>query len=262
MREIPGGVRVEHVLTVGLGGRLGQFSDPLIRMYFTQAFADTLTEHARTEFPLLAAGAGAPPQARRLPMRWLWRCTCESTQGQVQAARFLALTEIEYATVVADRPDFVDDNPVLAGHFARSIAPLIAAYRVLERTGDPDPLGALRMMSDARLGILARVAGVFARLPVPWSVFTRLVDKVMASGFPSAGWDISWVEKSDDRLVFDIHGCFYLRAFEHYGVPELTALACHGDDILYQRLPGARFVRTGTLGRGDPACDFRFERLR
>jgi hypothetical protein len=185
-----------------------------------------------------------------------------SIQGPVRAERLLALVEIEYATVMADRPVFVDGTPVLAGHFQRSIAPLIAAYRVLKLLGDPDPLGEVTRISDARLGILARVVGVFARLPLPWSVFSRLVEKVMASGFPPAGWDLSWVEKSDDRMGFDVHGCFYLRAFEHYGVPELTALACHGDDILYERLPGARFVRTGTLGRGNAACDFRFERLR
>ena len=43
-----------HTLTVGFN-RLGKVLDPLIRIYLSEDFCAELDEHARTEFPLLAA---------------------------------------------------------------------------------------------------------------------------------------------------------------------------------------------------------------
>ncbi len=48
------GVQVEHVLRLGWPGAVGHLTDPLLRLWFTAAFADALTAHATTEFPLLA----------------------------------------------------------------------------------------------------------------------------------------------------------------------------------------------------------------
>ncbi len=54
LSTIPGGTRVEHELRLGWSRPLGRVTDPVIRLYFTPAFADALTLHAPTEFPLLA----------------------------------------------------------------------------------------------------------------------------------------------------------------------------------------------------------------
>lgn len=256
------GVRIDHVVRIGFPGVLGRLTDPLVRLYVTDGFADALTQHALTEFPLLAAGAPVPPASQAVPMRRLWERAASSTLQGLAAAELLALMEVEYAAVLRDRPDFVDDSPVLAGHFERVIGPLIAAYKALLVMGVPDPEEYLRRLNDARWSPMAGAVGLVSRLPVPWPVLSRLIRNVMATGFPPVGWEISWVEVSDARVAFDIHGCFYHRVFLHYGLPQLTAQACRGDDVLYARLPGARFVRHGTIGRGDPVCDFRFERGR
>lgn len=58
------------------------------------------------------------------------------------------------------------------------------------------------------------------------------------------------------------HGtnCFYLNVLTNYGARELTAHFCHGDDYMFGRIPAIAWKRTMTLGRGDPVCNFRFER--
>lgn len=91
---------------------------------------------------------------------------------------------------------------------------------------------------------------------------SRLITRVTTAGVPEPGWRTTWLERSDERVAFEITECLYLRTFRHFGAPELAPLACRGDDILYARLPGARFVRHGTLARGDAVCDFAFERVR
>ncbi len=49
----PEGLRLTHTLSIGFDGS-GKLLDPLLRLYFTDAFARTLDEHARAEFPMLA----------------------------------------------------------------------------------------------------------------------------------------------------------------------------------------------------------------
>ena len=48
----PGCVRVVHTLKIGLDG-LGRIFDPILRLYFSDAFIIALDEHAKKEFSLL-----------------------------------------------------------------------------------------------------------------------------------------------------------------------------------------------------------------
>lgn len=56
-----GGVAVRHTIRAGFGG-IGRVLDPLLRFYFSPAFAAAMDDHVRTEFPMLAdrLGAGSP----------------------------------------------------------------------------------------------------------------------------------------------------------------------------------------------------------
>jgi len=75
------------------------------------------------------------------------------------------------------------------------------------------------------------------------------------------GWDIELVENSQCSFAFNVHRCFYLDVLTAYGAPELTALYCRLDDLLYATWsPSIRWERTKTLGRGDDCCDFRYSR--
>ena len=50
--------------------------------------------------------------------------------------------------------------------------------------------------------------------------------------------------------------------FRRYGVPELTAIFCESDDVMYGNIPHARWGRTKTIGRGAQVCNFSFYNLR
>ncbi len=254
---IPGGTRVEHVLRIGYDGIAGRLTDPLIRLYFTDAFADALTVHAMTEFPLLAPGASPPDRVRPLPRRRSWRKAFASIHGRTASRGLLTDLELHYAQVVADRPDFISSY---RGRFELSLAPLLAAHRVFAAREDPDPVRRVAELNEVRLAPFARTLAVLARLPVPWPLLRRSIDAAVRTISPEPGWSYEWREASDRRLAFDVRSCLYLRTFTYYGVPELTTVGCAGDDQLFARLPGARFVRMGTLGRGADRCDFCFER--
>jgi hypothetical protein len=47
-----GGVALRHTITAGYQG-IGRALDPLLRLWFTPAFATAMDEHVRREFPLL-----------------------------------------------------------------------------------------------------------------------------------------------------------------------------------------------------------------
>ena len=41
-------------------------------------------------------------------------------------------------------------------------------------------------------------------------------------------------------------------------MPELTAIFCESDDVMYGHIPNARWGRTKTIGRGADVCNFSF----
>lgn len=262
LHETAGGTRVDHILRLGWEGRAGRAADALLRRWFTPAFADALTVHATTEFPLLAPGASKPGARRPLPFRRSWERAAVSRLGPARAADLLTRMELTYARLLDDRPPFVPaTGNAAAFRFERSIAPMAALYRTLRETGDPDPLETTMRVTEARWTRMARPLWALGRLPVPWPVLARLIRTVEQAGFSEPGWRTRWVEHSNRRLAFEISECLYLRVFRLFGIPELAPLACHGDDILNAHLPGVRFVRHGTLARGDAVCDFAFERV-
>lgn len=52
LTDLDGGVQIAHTVEAGLRGA-GRFLDPLLRLFFSRAFAEALDHHVRTEFPLL-----------------------------------------------------------------------------------------------------------------------------------------------------------------------------------------------------------------
>ena len=71
-----------------------------------------------------------------------------------------------------------------------------------------------------------------------------------------AGFEATIGIASSDHVHFDIMDCPYRRHTAELGVPEICNLFCTNDDIIYGDLPGVRFTRAGTLGRGADVCDF------
>lgn len=168
LNETAGGTRVEHTLRLGWEGRAGRLTDPLVRRWFSPAFADALTVHASTEFPLFARGAPRPGPRRPLPFRRSWERAAGSELGGTEASDLLTHLELQYAELLDRRPEFVPATGPLAFHFERSIAPMLAAYRALQVAGHRDPLGTVGRLAEHRWRRVARAPRAMARLPIPW----------------------------------------------------------------------------------------------
>jgi hypothetical protein len=95
-------------------------------------------------------------------------------------------------------------------------------------------------------------------LPEPFATLRMGNRLVLKMSYPPEGWAVEWVEDSDQCIAYDIHECFYLNLLTAYGVPELTARFCRGDDVQFCSIPGVAWQRTKALGRGDDCCNFRF----
>ena len=61
-------------------------------------------------------------------------------------------------------------------------------------------------------------------------------------------------------LIFGVHRCFYVDVLGRFGAPELTRLFCDMDDVVFENIPGVRWERKNTIGRGGEFCDFRYYR--
>jgi len=73
------------------------------------------------------------------------------------------------------------------------------------------------------------------------------------------------VEDGPDAIQYDVTSCALLDLARLSGYPEAARHLCLADDLYFPdecRKIGLRFIRTGTLARGDSCCDFRFENVR
>jgi L-2-amino-thiazoline-4-carboxylic acid hydrolase len=72
---------------------------------------------------------------------------------------------------------------------------------------------------------------------------------VIQRDFSPPAFGVRWIEDSGLRVQFDMTRCYYLGTLTTLGIPELTGLYCHGDEVMYGGLNHLRFVRAGTLAQ-------------
>ena len=143
-------------------------------------------------------------------------------------------------------------------HVEDFIMPTCAVYQEMAEVMDKDEALAL-LMDFARSNALVN-RRFFERLvsaPGGKSLFLRGFAALQPRAFgQNAGFSVQSISHDGSHVHFDITGCPYQRVTAELGVPELCNLFCTNDDIIYGDLPGMRFSRSGTLGRGDEVCDF------
>jgi hypothetical protein len=193
----------------------------------------------------------------------IWRRELEQTHGKIDAAIIAAHVQTRYEELYAHRPRFA--SSALRLHLEQYILPGLALYQVL-RLGKRDRQAALneveRLFEASSNSWRKQALKLMRYLPDSFLVFSRLVTAVTKLLFPPEGWDIEMVEVSDSRYAFNIHSCFYLKLLTAYEAPELTAVFCRNDDLLYEALPsGIAWERKGTIAKGDPMCDFCWRRV-
>lgn len=74
------------------------------------------------------------------------------------------------------------------------------------------------------------------------------------------GWDVEFPKCGRGLFTMITHRCIYRDIFGKYGMPEMTAIFCQVDDILYSALPRAEFIYTQQIGRGGSMCDYTFKK--
>ena len=101
------------------------------------------------------------------------------------------------------------------------------------------------------------------RVPGVPGLFVKMWDPLTRKLFGEKnGFQNVFYPKQKDEFRMDIISCPYVRYFKELGCPELTKIYCTCDDKVYGRLPGLRFQRNETIGRGGERCDFCIRRIR
>lgn len=199
---------------------------------------------------------------REMPYAGLWRHELTKSLGPSRAASFLAALEVRYQALYRDRVRY--DQRALRVHLEENILPGLALYQTLraEGYGEQEALQMTERLLAADLVRMRRPLEVLGRLPFFFSLLRALTPRFLGRNFPPQGWQVEWPDEGHRVVAFDMRSCFYLDALTEYGAPELTAVYCHLDDLIYEGVsPHVLWERTGTLARGDECCDFRFRRV-
>lgn len=154
------------------------------------------------------------------------------------------------------------ENLHLRVHLYQRILPGLALYRALaELHGGNKPAAYEALEGPFRAwaqSSYSRMMQVLSILPAAPALF-RLGFGMRMEEFPEEGWKITWRERSNARIAFDMGTCYYLKTLTALKAPELTSRFCQMDDWMGELLPpGIRFVRSSTLARGGPCCDFQY----
>ena len=143
-------------------------------------------------------------------------------------------------------------------HVEGYILPTCALYLEMAEVLGRDE--ALVMLMDFAHDNALKNRQPFARLvrvPGGKGLLVRIFAAVQPRAFgETAGFSVRNAEHDGSHVHFEIESCPYQRVTAELGVPELCNLFCTNDDIIYGDLPGIRFSRAGTLGRGADVCDF------
>ena len=125
-----------------------------------------------------------------------------------------------------------------------------AAFSVIEN-------GAIKNCAriEKKLAKLMKIPGLPGLFIKMWDPMTR---KIFG---PGNGFTNVFYPKKKGEYRMDVTSCPYNRYFTELGCPELTKIFCENDERIYGNLPGLKFERTGTLGKGSKRCDFHMKKV-
>ena len=148
-------------------------------------------------------------------------------------------------------------------HTDSRILPSAAIYLTVKDAVGPEK--AYRIIEDAAVQLCAEIEKKLRRmmkLPGMQSLFIKAWDPLTKKIFSSGnGFQNVFYPKKKGEYRMDVTSCPYCRTFTELGCPELTRIFCENDERIYGRLPGLKFERTGTLGKGAGHCDFCIRKL-
>ncbi len=100
------------------------------------------------------------------------------------------------------------------------------------------------------------------KLPFVRDIFINMMDRMTKKKFgKECGFQNRFYPKKKGEYRMDILACPYCKYFTELGCPELTKIFCENDERGYGNLPGLKFERKTTLGKGGDRCNFYFRKV-
>ena len=153
-------------------------------------------------------------------------------------------------------------QPALQLHLAFSVLPGAAVYSALREREWSEDAAAEFITSALTAWAIPRRNGIrlLTRSELGRRMF-MIIARHSLWAFPAPGWKATWVERSPNRVAFNMTRCFDLDMLRQLGAANIAPAYCAVDDVLYSQLdPQLHWVRTGTLATGATHCDFCFQR--
>ena len=147
------------------------------------------------------------------------------------------------------------------GHLCDLLTSL-AIVMVLEENGSTRE-NAEKAVADAMYSFIGpQIASMKKLSQHSWFVpFLKLTMPLKFKKTLGFGWEVEFPECPKDTFCMTTHRCIYQQIFAKYGMPEMTAVFCKVDDILYSDLPGAKFSYTQQIGSGGSVCDYSYKKI-
>ena len=142
------------------------------------------------------------------------------------------------------------------------IFPSAAVYLTLKKyIGSRDAYDIIESSAVKKSTEAGKSLAKLMRIPGMKSLFVKVWDPMTRKMFgPENGFRNVFYPRKKGEYRMDVISCPYFRYFTELGCPEITKIFCENDDRIYGCLPGLKFLRTGTLGKGAEKCDFRMKK--
>ena len=160
--------------------------------------------------------------------------------------------------LIKENPDYADQKNY--GHMCNLVTSL-AMVMALEEKGVPRSEAQNAVAQAMYLFVQPQIASMQKLGSKPW--FVGMLKVSMPVKFRHTlgyGWDVEFPKCGKDAFTMITHKCIYQQIFSKYGMPEMTAVFCKVDDILYSNLPRTGFAYTQQIGTGGSMCDYTFSK--
>ncbi len=152
--------------------------------------------------------------------------------------------------------DFIK-NIIRQASFFYALTEVVGKERAVELMYEITEQTAIDIMTE-----MMPAAAEFSTFDNPLSVAKEYILAMMAANKKVGIHESELVEDTDDAFQVNVTYCAFCEIPKSLGVMEAALSSCYADDVFFPKVMGEmglRFVRKGTLARGDDVCDFRYE---
>lgn len=189
--------------------------------------------------------------------------------GLINLIRLLFRMMAENRRMSAHDMSAVRQRGLADGDFLKGQIQMAALFSAMSRIfGKERALEISREIMDtagpAVLGVIMPESEDFKKVGDPFEAFRKYNMAHMAANKEAGIHDFEVIEDGEDAFQINVTYCASCEIPKQLGVVEACQPSCYADDVFFPDFcekMGTRFIRKGTLARGDDVCDFRYERV-